>query len=103
VTIYRTEEDSYLFRLTDEASRGERTSRSAFILSIIEQGFEKGRRLGEIPIGLGVLSEAALARALTLQKETSADKLLASCWRATTRKKTRLHGLWRFRDGSRIR
>ena len=75
-TIYLTEEDSYLLRLIDESSRRERKSRSAFILSIIEEHFEKGRRLGEILVDLGVLSEADLAHALTLQKETFADKLL---------------------------
>ena len=76
VTIYLTEEDSYLLRLIDEGSRRERKSRSALILSIIEEHFEKGRRLGEILVDLGVLSEADLAHALELQKETFADKLL---------------------------
>jgi hypothetical protein len=76
VTIYLTEEDSYLLRLIDGSSRRERKSRSACILSIIEEHFEKGRRLGEILIDLGVLSEADLAHALELQKETFADKLL---------------------------
>jgi hypothetical protein len=76
VTIYLTEEDSYLLRLVDEQSTRQRKSRSAVILSIIEEHFEKGRRLGEILIDLGVLSEADLARALALQKETFADKLL---------------------------
>ena len=76
VTIYLTEEDSYLLRLIDESSHRERKSRSAFILSIIEEHFEKGRRLGEILVDLGVLSEADLTHALELQKETFADKLL---------------------------
>ena len=76
VTIYMTEEDSYLLRLLDEGSHRERMSRSAFILSIIEEHFEKGRRLGEILIDLGVLSEADLTHALELQKETFAEKLL---------------------------
>ena len=76
VTIYLTEEDSYLLRLIDEQSNRQRKSRSAVILSIIEEHFEKGRRLGEILIDLGVLSEADLAHALELQKEMFADKLL---------------------------
>jgi hypothetical protein len=76
VTIYLTEEDSYLLRLVDEQSTRQRKSRSAVILSIIEEHFEKGRRLGEILIDLGVLSEADLTRALTLQKEAFAGKLL---------------------------
>ena len=76
VTIYLTEEDTYLLRLIDEQSNRERKSRSAFIPSIIEEYFESGHRLGEILVDLGVLSEADLAHALTLQKETFADKLL---------------------------
>jgi hypothetical protein len=76
VTIYLTEEDSYLLRLIDEQATRQRMSRSAFILSLIEEHFENGRRLGEILVDLGVLSEADLAHALELQKETFADKLL---------------------------
>jgi len=76
VTIYLTEEDSYLLRLIDEQSSRQRKSRSACILSIIEEHFEKGRRLGEILVDLGVLSEADLAHALELQRETFADRLL---------------------------
>jgi len=74
--MYLTEEDAYLLRLIDHKSQQERKSRSAVLLSIIEEYFEKGRRLGEILIDLGVLSEADLAHALELQKETFADKLL---------------------------
>lgn len=76
VTIYLTEEDSYLLRLIDERAKSQRKSRSAIILSIIEEHFEKGHRLGEILVDLGVLSEDELLQALTLQKETFADKLL---------------------------
>ena len=76
VTIYLTEEDAYLLRLIDEQSKRQRKSRSACILSIIEAHFEKGRRLGEILVDLGVLSEADLAHALELQRETFANKLL---------------------------
>ena len=76
VTIYLTEEDSYLLRLIDEQSNRQRKSRSAVILSIIEEHFEKGHRLGEILIDLGVLSEADLVHALELQRETFANKLL---------------------------
>jgi len=74
--MYLTEEDAYLLRLIDQKAQQERKSRSAVLLSIIEEHFEKGRRLGEILIDLDVLSEADLVRALDLQRETFTDKLL---------------------------
>ena len=76
VTIYLNKEDAYLLRLIDEQSNQQRKSRSALILSIVEEHFEKGHRLGEILVDLGVLSAADLVHALELQKETFADKLL---------------------------
>jgi hypothetical protein len=76
VAICPTEEDSCLLRLVDGQSDRQRKSRSAVILSIIEH-FEKGRRLGEIPIGFSVLLEADLGHAPELGSDASADKLLA--------------------------
>lgn len=74
--MYLTEEDAYLLRLITRKSQKERKSRSAVLLSIIEEHFEKGRRLGEILLDLGVLSERDLADALELQQHTFSDKLL---------------------------
>ena len=54
VTIYLTEHDEYIVRLLDDRSRRERKSRSAVILSILEEHFEKDKRLGEILVDLGV-------------------------------------------------
>ncbi|MGB2982622.1 MAG: hypothetical protein WBC63_02040 [Candidatus Bipolaricaulia bacterium] len=76
VTMYFSDEDTYLLRLIDEESRRERKSRSAVLLSVVEEHFERGRRLGEILVDLGVLSEANLARALELQKGSFNEKLL---------------------------
>jgi len=76
VTMYLTEQDAYLLRLIDLKSRQERKSRSAVLLSIIEEHFEKGRRLGEILVDLGVLSEDDLTDALELQRSEFAGKLL---------------------------
>ena len=76
VTMYLTEEDAYLLRLINRKSQKERKSRSAVLLSIIEEHFEKGRRLGEILLDLGVLSEHDLANALELQRNTCSDRLL---------------------------
>ena len=76
VTVYFSDGDGYLLRLVDEESRQERKSRSAVILSIVEEHFEKGRLLGEILVDLGVLSEESLAHALDLQRSAFAEKLL---------------------------
>ena len=75
-TFYYPESDEYLMRMVDSKARRERRSRSAVVLAILEEHFEKGHRLGEILIDLGALSKADLARALELQKETFAEKLL---------------------------
>ena len=76
VTIYFGEADEYLLRLIDTKSSRERKSRSAVIISLLEESFESGRRLGEILVDLGVLTDEDLARALRLQHSTFKGKLL---------------------------
>jgi len=76
VTIYLTWEDSYLINLLEQRSQMERKSRSALILSILEEHFERGKRLGEILIDLGALSMSALETALELQMNTFRGKRL---------------------------
>jgi len=75
-TIYYNEDDAYLVKQVDSKARRERKSRSAVILSILEEHFEREKRLGEILIDLGVLSHAELAKGLELQKQRFAEKLL---------------------------
>lgn len=75
-TIYYNEEDSYLMKKVDAKGQRERKSRSAVILSILEEFFEGERRLGEILIDLGVLSHGDLAKTLELQKTQFTEKLL---------------------------
>ena len=69
VTLYFGEEDEYLIRLVDEKARRERKSRSAVVLSILEEYFERGKRLGEILVDLKVLSPHQIEQALKIQKE----------------------------------
>jgi len=77
VTIYFAESDEYLLRLVDAKSNQERKSRSAVILSLLEEHFESGHRLGEILVDLGVLTEEVLTRALKLQRSVGfKDRLL---------------------------
>jgi len=60
----------------DAKGRRERKSRSAVLLSILEDYFESDKRLGEILVDIGVLSHANLSKGLDLQKTKFADKLL---------------------------
>jgi hypothetical protein len=75
-TIYFNEEDAYLVKQADAKGRRERKSRSAVILSILEEHFEAEKRLGEILVDLGVLTHADLAKGLELQRTRFTDKLL---------------------------
>ena len=76
LTVHITQRDEYLLRLIDRQASRERKSKSAVILSLIEEHYEKGRKLGEILLDLGVLSESALERALAAQRQESAKRLL---------------------------
>lgn len=75
-TIYYSDQDAYLLRQADAKGRRERKSRSAVILSVLEQYFEAEKKLGEILIDLGVVTHADLAKGLELQQTRFTDKLL---------------------------
>jgi len=75
-TIYYSENDAYLMNQVDAKGRRERKSRSAVILSILEEHFEREKRLGEILIDLGAVSHADLSKGLELQKTKFTEKLL---------------------------
>ena len=76
VTFYLTEPDKYIIDLIDDVSRRQRKSRSAVMLSILEEYFEKGNRLGEILVDMRVLTPADLSKALALQERSFTEKLL---------------------------
>jgi len=75
-TIYYSDQDAYLLRQADAKGRRERKSRSAVILSVLEQYFEAEKKLGEILIDLGVVTHADLAKGLELQQTRFTDRLL---------------------------
>jgi len=75
VTLYFGEEDEYLIRLVDEKARKERRSRSSVVLSILEEYFEKDKKLGEILVDLKVVTPQEVEEALELQKNGT-NKLL---------------------------
>jgi len=68
-TIYYREEDEYLIRKLEEKASRERKSKSACLLSILENYFEAKKRIGEILSDLGMISKENLQKALDKQKK----------------------------------
>jgi len=75
-TIYYSDGDAYLMEQVDMKGKRERKSRSAVILSILEEYFEREKRIGEILMDLGAVTPSTLAQGLELQKKKFTDKLL---------------------------
>jgi len=75
-TIYFSDVDAYLMEQVDMKGRRERKSRSAVILSILEEFFESDKRIGEILLDMGALSHKDLAEGLELQRTKHAGKRL---------------------------
>lgn len=75
-TIYYNEEDQYLMDLVDQVARRERKSRSAVILSILEEYFERGKRIGEILVDMGFLSPRDIELGLSRQEKSPDPKPL---------------------------
>ena len=74
-TIYYSDEDDYLIKQADMKGQRERKSRSAVILSILEEYFETEKRLGEILTDLGAVSHTDVSKVLELQKSRFTEKL----------------------------
>lgn len=75
-TIYYSDEDQYLMDLVDQVARRERKSRSAVILSILEEYFERDKRLSEILVDMGFLKPRQVEEGLARQKESQEHKPL---------------------------
>jgi metal-responsive CopG/Arc/MetJ family transcriptional regulator len=76
VTLYCNDEDQYLLGLVDRLSERERKSRSAVIMSILEEHFERGKRLGEILVDMGALELGDVEEALVEQKAAKEPRML---------------------------
>ncbi|MGC9530225.1 MAG: hypothetical protein ACP5G2_06455 [Candidatus Bipolaricaulaceae bacterium] len=76
VTLYYNDEDRYLIDLVEHQAQRERKSRSAVVLSILEQYYEEGKRLGEILVDLGQVTQREVEQALQLQTQQATDKPL---------------------------
>ncbi len=76
VTLYYNEEDKYLLDLVDKLAQQQRKSRSAVIMSILEEYFERDKRLGEILVDLGVLDHLRVQEALKEQDAVGRRRLI---------------------------
>ena len=74
-TIYYREEDDFLIEKVEEKANRERKSKSAVILSILEEYFEAERRVGEILEDMGAVSPEEIDEALEEQEESSDKKI----------------------------
>lgn len=76
ISIYYRKDDEWLLKRVDEICARERRSRSAVILSLLEQHFEREKKIGEILQDMGFISLAQLHEALQLQKKEKKPKKL---------------------------
>jgi hypothetical protein len=74
-TIYYKDEDEYLIDKVEEKANRERKSKSAVILSILEEYFEAERRIGEILRDMGAVSPDKVKAALEEQEKGTEKKL----------------------------
>jgi len=73
VTLYYNDEDQYLLELVDELAERERKSRSAVIMCILEEHFERGKRLGEILVDMRAITPQDVQEALVEQSSSSGN------------------------------
>lgn len=76
VTLYYNNEDRYLLELVDELAQRQRKSRSAVIMSILEEHFERGKRLGEILVDMGAVTAEDIEEALEEQRTSPRPRKL---------------------------
>ncbi|MCF7890491.1 hypothetical protein K9M78_04660 [Candidatus Bipolaricaulota bacterium] len=74
-TIYYKDEDEYLIDKVEEKANRERKSKSAVILSILEEYFEAERRIGEILNDMGAVTFDRIKDALEAQEQGTDKKL----------------------------
>lgn len=73
-TIYYREDDQYLIDKLEKKANRERKSKSACLLSIVEEYFEAENRVGEILKDMGALSEDKLEEGLDKQRSKENGK-----------------------------
>ena len=76
ITIYYTKEDQDLIVGIEAEAKSQRKSRGALILSVLQDHFEKKRRVGAILRSVAALSNVQLNKALEIQKGEKKRRLL---------------------------
>ena len=76
LSIYYEKDDKYLIELVDRLSNSKRMSKSAAILTILEEYFEADKRVGQILKDMTAINKEQLNRALDEQKQENGDKKL---------------------------
>jgi len=76
ISIYYRKDDEWLLEKVDEICARERRSRSAVILSLLEEYFERDIKIGEILKDMGLLSLKELQEAIDMQKKHKNEKKL---------------------------
>ena len=76
ISIYYRKWDDWLLKKVDKICARERRSRSAVILSLLEQHFERQKKIGEILEDMELISLEQRQEALELQKEEKKQKKL---------------------------
>lgn len=73
-TIYYRKDDEYLIEKLEEKADRERKSKSACLLSILEEYFEAEKRVGEILTDMGILNKEEVRICLEKQKKSKDGK-----------------------------
>ena len=76
MSIYYQENDEYLIDLVEKLANRRRMSKSAMILSILEEYFEANKRVGQILKDMRAVEEEQLKRALKKQEKMEEKKKL---------------------------
>lgn len=76
ITIYYTKDDLYLIKQIEAKAERERRSKSAVVLSVIEEYFERKKKIGEILCDLGKLTPEKLNQAIEIQKKEGGSRTL---------------------------
>ncbi len=76
ISIYYQKDDQYLLDRVEALAKRERRSKSSAMLSILEEYFEAGKRIGEILKDMNAINTAQLHEALTEQRNKKEGKRL---------------------------
>ena len=75
MSIYYQEDDKYLIDEVDKRANRNRMSKSAVILSILEEYLEAEKRIGEILRDMQAVEEGQVEKALKVQQEKENKRL----------------------------